>query len=132
MIVEIDSIEGVISLCQSIIGDCGHCPLNWFSPCWKLVYQKEGPEVRRKIEEELLKSPEMENSPKIKTKEYISAAVRWLVWERDNFTCRNCGKRKNLTIDHIIPESKGGQLKLSNLQTLCNSCNSKKGVAVNG
>lgn len=57
----------------------------------------------------------------------IPNTIRWAVWERDNFTCQECGTRKNLTIDHIYPESKGGDLSLDNLQTLCHKCNSSKG-----
>ena len=41
--------------------------------------------------------------------------------------CRNCGSILALTIDHIIPMSKGGRDDLSNLQCLCKSCNSSKG-----
>lgn len=63
-------------------------------------------------------------SPK---KQKISATKRWAVWERDNFTCRSCGSRKYLSVDHIIPESKGGDTNMDNLQTLCKRCNSKKG-----
>lgn len=60
-------------------------------------------------------------------KAQIPAEIRWAVWERDNFTCKFCGSRKHLTIDHVLPESKGGNLSLANLQTLCKRCNSKKG-----
>ena len=35
---------------------------------------------------------------------------------------------RNLTIDHIIPKSKGGQDLEGNLQLLCNHCNSSKGA----
>jgi len=59
-------------------------------------------------------------------KKSIPATLRWQVWERDNFICKKCGSRRNLTIDHIIPESKGGETKLNNLQTLCKNCNSRK------
>lgn len=58
----------------------------------------------------------------------IPAALRWLVWERDNFTCQHCGSRKHLSVDHVIPESKGGMMVIANLQTLCTPCNSKKGA----
>jgi 5-methylcytosine-specific restriction endonuclease McrA len=58
----------------------------------------------------------------------VPESLRWDVWERDNFTCLNCGSRKFLRVDHIIPESKGGTTTIGNLQTLCHSCNSKKGT----
>lgn len=57
----------------------------------------------------------------------IPPALRWEVWERDDFTCRHCGSRKHLAVDHILAESKGGLMTLENLQTLCGRCNSKKG-----
>ena len=34
---------------------------------------------------------------------------------------------RNLTVDHIVPQSKGGSDHLDNLQLLCGACNSKKG-----
>ena len=60
-------------------------------------------------------------------KRSISPRLRWEVWERDNFTCQVCGSRRYLSIDHIVPVSKGGQTIKENLQTLCLSCNSRKG-----
>ena len=57
----------------------------------------------------------------------IPNELRWTVWERDNFTCK-CGARKFLSVDHITPESEGGSTELDNLQTLCKSCNSTKGI----
>lgn len=56
----------------------------------------------------------------------IPSELRWAVWERDRFTCLHCGTRRHLSIDHVIPESKGGPATLENLQTLCKPCNSKK------
>ena len=50
------------------------------------------------------------------------------VFERDNSTCRYCGTLDNLTIDHIIPLTKGGNNNANNLQTLCQNCDSKKGI----
>ncbi len=58
----------------------------------------------------------------------ISMSIRKQVFERDAYRCKHCGTWKDLTVDHIIPESKGGALDLDNLQTLCRSCNSKKGT----
>jgi hypothetical protein len=68
--------------------------------------------------------------PPIYEKEPIPSDIRWAVWERDNFTCKHCGVRSHLAIDHIYPQSKGGEMSLSNLQTLCCSCNSRKGARV--
>ncbi len=83
---------------------------------------------RNKLEKyELLDNGHNKFSAKPYKKDMISSEVRWLIWERDNFTCQKCGSRKNLTIDHIIPESKGGKTEIKNLQTLCRPCNSKKG-----
>ncbi len=41
-------------------------------------------------------------------------------------SCQNCGTQKNLTIDHIIPISRGGTHSIGNLQMLCGFCNSSK------
>jgi 5-methylcytosine-specific restriction endonuclease McrA len=44
--------------------------------------------------------------------------------------CANpcCNRRENLTIDHIVPLSKGGSDHISNLQLLCRACNLAKGA----
>ncbi len=46
---------------------------------------------------------------------------------RDNFKCLYCGSTKNLTIDHVIPVSKGGKSSFNNCVTACRPCNSIKG-----
>lgn len=65
-----------------------------------------------------------------RSKDFISKALRKSVFERDAYRCQHCGDHKDLCADHIHPESKGGQTVLENLQTLCRSCNSKKGTKV--
>lgn len=47
-----------------------------------------------------------------------------------NGRCMQCKKRKPLTMDHIIPVSKGGTDDITNIQPMCRSCNSKKGINV--
>jgi len=47
---------------------------------------------------------------------------------RDSFQCAYCGtERQKLTIDHIIPKSKGGKATFENCVTSCKPCNNKKG-----
>ena len=38
--------------------------------------------------------------------------TRRAVFARDGWTCQYCGSRSNLTVDHVIPRSKGGALEL--------------------
>lgn len=40
--------------------------------------------------------------------------------------CAACGARYNLTIDHILPISRGGRTTIPNLQLLCERCNKAK------
>lgn len=61
--------------------------------------------------------------------EFVPENLRWEVWERDNFTCKQCGIRRSLAVDHIKPLLLGGKTEMENLQTLCRSCNSKKGTS---
>ena len=45
---------------------------------------------------------------------------------RDGFKCGYCGTPSDLTIDHIIPTSKGGKTTFENCITACHPCNHKK------
>lgn len=41
--------------------------------------------------------------------------------------CAYCGSAENLTIDHLVPRSKGGRDHPANLVLACLSCNNRKG-----
>jgi HNH endonuclease len=60
----------------------------------------------------------------------IPSELRWEIWERDDFRCAYCGSRRFLSIDHKIPESKGGSMEKENLVTSCLTCNKKKGSKI--
>ena len=47
---------------------------------------------------------------------------------RDDETCQYCGKHsRDLTLDHVLPRSRGGQSTWENLVACCKTCNAKKG-----
>jgi hypothetical protein len=49
------------------------------------------------------------------------------VARRDGLLCACCGATEDLTLDHVIPQSRGGETSVANGQILCRSCNSAKG-----
>jgi 5-methylcytosine-specific restriction endonuclease McrA len=50
------------------------------------------------------------------------------VFIRDNYTCQYCGRQAgDLTIDHVIPRSRGGPHTWDNLVSACKTCNHRKG-----
>jgi 5-methylcytosine-specific restriction endonuclease McrA len=69
----------------------------------------------------------------IRLNRYVNAPYKGVtltrqnIFKRDNFECQYCGTRKELTLDHVIPSSKGGQHTWANLVTACKRCNAKKG-----
>jgi 5-methylcytosine-specific restriction endonuclease McrA len=56
--------------------------------------------------------------------------TRRTVLARDHYTCQYCGvqpSRKELTVDHILPRSRGGHTAWENVVAACQSCNGRKG-----
>ena len=64
---------------------------------------------------------------------YLSLTVRLSrqnIFLRDEHTCQYCYKKfsdKKLTIDHVVPLSKGGKHEWTNVVTACSVCNNRKG-----
>lgn len=62
---------------------------------------------------------------------WIRPTTRIAIYMRDNWACQYCdtqfGRRGfNLTLDHIVPGSRGGSNEPSNLITSCRKCNSSR------
>jgi 5-methylcytosine-specific restriction endonuclease McrA len=53
--------------------------------------------------------------------------TRRAVFARDGWACQYCGGGSNLTVDHVIPRSKGGQSSWENIVASCAPCNRRKG-----
>lgn len=49
------------------------------------------------------------------------------LYKRDGYKCVYCEGRDNLTLDHVIPRSRGGRDSWHNLVTACQRCNTEKG-----
>tara|TARA_Y100000034_G_C6821147_1_gene369817 strand:+ start:208 stop:699 length:492 start_codon:yes stop_codon:yes gene_type:complete len=66
----------------------------------------------------------------IQKKRIRMSPTRKNIYWRDKYTCQYCSgqyKYKQLSLDHIIPKSRGGDRGWLNLVTCCLSCNQKKG-----
>ena len=68
----------------------------------------------------------------VSLKDYIplpekAAFTRFNVFLRDKFSCQYCGSSEELTFDHLLPRSKGGETHWDNVVTACSACNVKKG-----
>lgn len=69
----------------------------------------------------------------IKIKSYIQVPykgvvlTRFNIFKRDGHKCQYCETTKDLTLDHLIPRSKGGKSTWKNLVSACKRCNSRKG-----
>ena len=71
----------------------------------------------------------------VSLKTYVKPALypaftRFNVFLRDRFTCQYCGSKDDLTFDHLIPRSLGGQTRWDNVVTACAPCNLAKGGAM--
>jgi 5-methylcytosine-specific restriction endonuclease McrA len=53
--------------------------------------------------------------------------TRRAVFARDDWTCQYCGSRSNLTVDHVVPRSRGGASSWENIVASCAPCNRRKG-----
>jgi hypothetical protein len=64
-------------------------------------------------------------------KDYISVALKRLVFDRANGCCEYCRSQaksaiESLVIEHIIPISRGGETSADNLALACQGCNNYK------
>ena len=53
--------------------------------------------------------------------------TRQNIFKRDGHRCVYCSSTEDLTLDHVMPKSRGGRTSWENLATACKRCNAKKG-----
>ena len=66
----------------------------------------------------------------IQKKRVLMSPTRKNIYWRDKYTCQYCSgqfRYKQLSLDHVIPKSRGGGRGWLNLVTCCLQCNQKKG-----
>lgn len=56
----------------------------------------------------------------------VPAVNRREVLRRDGHACQYCGSTRNLTLDHVLPRSRGGQHSWDNVVAACERCNTTK------
>lgn len=59
----------------------------------------------------------------------VPAFAKAKLFRRDRFTCAYCGERfaeRDLSCDHVVPQSRGGLWSWMNLVTACAACNGRK------
>ena len=64
-------------------------------------------------------------------KQYIPLNLRKRIIDRDGIHCVYCDEdltNSEIHMDHVIPESQGGETSYNNLQVTCRKCNLAKGV----
>jgi 5-methylcytosine-specific restriction endonuclease McrA len=65
----------------------------------------------------------------VRKRREASGARRLRIYMRDKFRCQYCGEKKGageLTLDHIMPRSRGGDNSPVNIVTACMGCNNRK------
>ncbi len=68
------------------------------------------------------------SNPEAREDREPSDEIKEQVKKRDHFRCLCCGSTRKLRVDHILPRYFGGSNNLDNLQTLCEICNTAKGI----
>lgn len=92
-------------------------------------------ELVARLDGRLIRSPskEVPYPSIIRLKAYVHFPYRRVmltrknVLRRDGHQCQYCGNRDALTVDHVVPRSRGGEDRWENLVAACIPCNNRKG-----
>ena len=87
--------------------------------CKNREYQRTHPDITRG-------KNHRRRALKVNAKGAYTTAQWVALCNKYNNLCLDCGKKKKLTPDHVVPLSKGGRNSIGNIQPLCGPCNSRK------
>ena len=136
-----DFVEQSVSLekCPALVLNADYRPLSYYPlSLWSWQDAVKSVFLDRVIivsnYDRQIRSPsfEMKLPSVIALKSYIvpqtkPSFTRFNVFLRDCFSCQYCGSGEELTFDHLLPRSKGGETHWDNVVTACSSCNVRKG-----
>lgn len=94
---------------------------------WSAVLGMTPAQVKLAVKNELDDEPRNMRPQRYK-RGWLTPHERALILARDGMRCRQCGRTRDLQIDHIRPMAGGGSDKPENLQVLCGNCNQSKGT----
>jgi len=108
---------------QILVLNADYAPLNIVSKRKAILYV-----IKKKVQILSNRVVRLLNYVKLPYKKIMANGVsRKAIFTRDKHTCAYCNAKENLTVDHIIPQSRGGENVWENLITSCLRCNLKKG-----
>lgn len=122
----IDSAKEILQAAPNVLKDYYVYNLKTQRKCWRIMTEEELEELRAR---KAKKKSQKAKSGKIKRKTY-SPDVKKLLYIKADGRCELCGKKillEDISIDHRIPLSKGGEDDVSNLACTCDTCNKMKG-----
>ena len=120
---------------QVLVLNFDYSPLNvtTIQRGFNLVYKGKAEIIKSDIKEIVSSTKKFVRPLIIRLLSYIKfhkrayRANRTRIYKRDGYECVYCGSKKSLTLDHVIPKSRGGENTWENLVTSCFKCNLKKG-----
>lgn len=118
-----------------IVLNADYSPIHYasFKKGYNLVYKGKAEILVSDDSEDILVLTKKKKRPKvIRLNKYVHLPYRRMnlskhnIFKRDGFACMYCGSDNKLTLDHVMPKSRGGKNTWLNLVACCSKCNNRK------
>jgi len=119
---ELVNLNQIKSNTQVLVLNASYEPIHITS--WKRAIVLLLKEKAAMISDKVIRLVEFVKLPLSKMR--ISKPSRAMIYARDQHKCQYCGSTRKLTIDHVMPRSRGGEDTWENMVVACSSCNTKK------
>lgn len=94
-----------------------HPPIDTTQECRILWYDSD-----RNMHQQVRRWRIQRNGGRYTRREWATLLARY------EYRCLRCGSGDDITADHVVPVAYGGHSNIDNIQPLCRSCNSWKGI----